>query len=500
MRNPAEPVIDSFALCGRRAIFRWSGQLARHRFPAQAEILLSGFRKKSTPSIGNYAEIFRYFMLGFTACRSRLGAHANYAGMQSYNGPWMDRLEGFSRIVPLAAAWLHGQRASDIQLLDEKSLDLTELIRAGVLAGTDPASPEYWGPIGHWGQAIVEAADIALALWLARDHVWRTLSQHERTQVSRWLNQVNGKRIPDNNWHLFVVQVNAVLAALGEPHDERELELHYQRIKDFYRGSGWFRDGLRNDAPGFDYYNAWGFHYQLQWLRRITPQLDGDFIDAAFREFVTSYPYLISPKGLPMLGRSACYRMAAPAPFIFAQAVCPELVSPGLARRALDVVWQYFIQHEAVREGNVTQGYLGPDSRLVEDYSGPASCLWSLRSLVAAFALRDEHSFWQAQPEPLPVEQSDYRVAIGPTGWTACGDRATGVVTIETGSAAMPCLKRQKLADRLLGTFSKAPRRPKNTEAKYHRARYASNDPYGLGNNQHHSTAHNPMTPPTPHE
>jgi hypothetical protein len=475
---------QTLSLLGARSNLKWRGFLAQHRFPTAAEKLLADFRKNDSPSQQAYANLFRYFMTGFMTYRSRCGAHADYAGLGSYNGPAMDRLEGFSRIAPLAAAWLHGHRDTNIQLADGQPLDLVAILKAGLLAGTDPTSREYWGRIKHWSQAIVEAADIALVLWLTRAQLWDTLGRDERKRIGDWLIQVNGKRIPDNNWHLFPVQVNAVLAALGAPHDAVEMEQHYQRVKSFYRDQGWFRDGEAEDTPGFDYYDAWSFHYHLQWLRRIAPELDGPFIDQTFREFVATYKYFISPTGFPMLGRSTCYRMAAPVPLVLAQQSHADVVSPGEARRALDVVWQYFIAHGALSRGNVTQGYFGHDPRLLEPYSGPASCLWSLRSLVAAFTLPDEHIFWRARPEPLPVEKGDYRIAIKSTGWDIVGDRASGVVTIETRHTTNPALEPVSLTDRLLDPFSRQPRRPNNIPAKYNRARYVSTSPYNAADEE----------------
>jgi hypothetical protein len=478
------PMIASLQGAARRvagrAAMAWRSRLGDRRFPAAAEALLSGLQHEDAPSRDAYAALFRYFMTGFAARRSRLGAHADYAGMGSYNGPAMDRLEGFSRIAPLAAAWLHGGRPRRIALADGHEADLVEMLKAGLAAGTDPAGAEYWGGIGHWSQAVVEAADVALSLWLTRAQLWDALHADERRRIGQWLIQVHGKRIPDNNWHLFVVQVDCILEALGLPHDRAARDEHYRRARSFHRGQGWFRDGERDDTPGFDYYNAWGFHYHLQWLRRIDPDRDGAFIDQALREFLAVYRHFIGPAGLPMLGRSACYRMAAPAPLIQGLAVAGSGVSPGEARRALDVVWQYFLRRGAVRRGNVTQGYGGPDARLLEDYSGPASCLWSLRSLVAAFALPDSSPFWQAAPEPLPVERSDYRIAVPATGWTVLGRKASRTITIETGCAGLPALAGYALADRWRGAFARLPHRPKNTEAKYHRARYESTAPYGL--------------------
>jgi hypothetical protein len=441
-------------------------------------MLVADFQQGDAPSTGAYSNLFRYFMTGFMACRSPLGGLADYAGVSSYNGPLMDRLEGFSRIAPLAAAWLHGRRDTTIELADGSRLDLLAMLRTGMLAGTDPASKDYWGRIENWGQAIVEASDIALALWLTREQLWDALGNEERRRIGDWLIQVNGKSLPDNNWHLFITKINAVLASLGVPHDTEELEQHYRRVKGFYRGDGWFRDGEAQDTPGFDYYNAWGFHYELQWLRRIAPGFDGPFIDQAFREFVSVYRYFIGPAGFPMMGRSTCYRMAAPVPLVLAQEQYGDVVSPGEARRALDVIWCHFIANGSLDRGNVTQGYFEADQRLVEAYSGPASCLWSLRSLVAAFVLPDDHAFWQLCPEPLPVEQGDYRIRVEPAGWDIVGDRRSGIVKLETGRTGVPPLQSISLLDRLISPFCRVPRRPDNIPAKYGRASYVSTSPY----------------------
>lgn len=141
---------------------------------------------------------------------------------------------------------------------------------------------------------------------------------------------------------------------------------------------------------------------------------------------------------------------------------------------------QYFVRRGAVRRGNVTQGYCGADARLLEDYSGPASCLWSLRSLVVACARPDTDAFWQGKREPLPVELGDYSIPIPATGWTVAGRQSSGTITIETGCATEPPLKGFSRADCLYGVFLRLPHRPKKTEAKYLRARYASTSPYGL--------------------
>ncbi|MDQ3138175.1 MAG: DUF2264 domain-containing protein [Gemmatimonadota bacterium] len=53
-------------------------------------------------------------------------------------------------------------------------MNLIDLIRRGLLSGTDPASPAYWGPITDYDQRMVEAADVA-AMELLEDGLGRQI-------------------------------------------------------------------------------------------------------------------------------------------------------------------------------------------------------------------------------------------------------------------------------------------------------------------------------------
>ena len=122
-------------------------------------------------------------------------------------------------------------------------VDVANILETGVLAGTDPKHEDYWGDITDRDQRIAEAADVALALWLSRAIVWEKLDVGQRQQIVDWLLQVNGKTMADNNWHLFVAQVNVALQALGAQHDAAAIDQHLARTLEFYRGDGWFTDG-----------------------------------------------------------------------------------------------------------------------------------------------------------------------------------------------------------------------------------------------------------------
>jgi hypothetical protein len=269
-----------------------------------------------------------------------------------------------------------------------------------------------------------------------------------------------------------------VLRSLGFPADLAPARSHYSRIKTFYRGEGWFSDGP-NDI--YDYYNAWGIHYQLYWINRVDPSWDPKFIASSRREFLKSYKPLIGHAGVPMRGRSVCYRMATPAPLVFDYASATATTQAGEARRALDLVWTHFIRRGAVREGNVTQGYCGADDRVLDHYSGPGSCLWSLRSLIPAFTLPPQDPFWANAADSLPIDRQSYRLRVSSIGWTIVADARTGITAL-TADDSLPdsdtYLRSPQLWGGLKARLHGLANRPRNMKAKYGGGTYYSEPPF----------------------
>lgn len=455
---------------------RWERQ--REQFPNEAEGWLEPFREaRGHPQPEDYAGLVRYFAQAWVTYRSQGGAAADFPGYPSWSGVDCDRLEGFSRMMPLFGAWVQGGRSAQLRLVDGQ-VDVTAEFRRGLLTGTDPEHAEYWGPMsGTSNQRIVEAADVALALWLFREAVWETLEAEQRGQVLHWLAEAEEQEGLDNNWQLFFVLIDRVLAALGEPARIPSARRRYERVKTFYGGHGWFRDGPQGQV---DYYNAWGFHYALAWIDRIDPVWDHEFITTARKRFLEDFVHLVTPEGFPVLGRSVIYRLAVASPLILGCEDPGAPVSCGQARRALDASWGHYIRQGAVRAGQLTQGYYREDVRLLDPYSGPASPLWSLRSLVAALAYPDAHEFWQSAPEPLPVERGDFQVRLVDPCWEVRGQQATGEVVVEVldnDAGACPTLPPLSRRERWQRAGGKAPR-PRAGEAAYGRRHYSNRQPF----------------------
>ena len=77
---------------------------------------------------------------------------------------------------------------------------------------------------------------------------------------------------------------------------------------------------------------------------------------------------MIGPRGIPIMGRSVCYRFAAPVPLLAsAERGGPEwsrIFPPAVARRAMDVVWSYFVGHGGIVDGEMNpRVFVGASSR-----------------------------------------------------------------------------------------------------------------------------------------
>jgi len=180
------------------------------------------------------------------------------------------------------------------------------------------------------------------------------------------------------------------------------------------------------------------------------------------------------------MGRSLCYRLALPAPVVAASLVAPERIAPGEAMRALDATWSYYVARGAVEQGRITQGVCADDKALLDGYSGPASCLWSLRSLVVAYYAETLQPMFETPREPLPVERGDFTVRADAPGWTVEGKRADGHIRLRidanAGNEPAP-LHAYGRGNSIKEWLAQAPRRPNNSAALYGRPEYSTADP-----------------------
>ena len=95
-----------------------------------------------------YNCLFQYFLRGFIAHASPGFDRVFYPGMGSVHGYRLSGLEGFARTAPLMAAWIaSGRDPAPMDPLTHEPVGLVAILRKGLLAGTDPDCPSYWGEI-----------------------------------------------------------------------------------------------------------------------------------------------------------------------------------------------------------------------------------------------------------------------------------------------------------------------------------------------------------------
>lgn len=328
---------------------------------------------------------------------------AYYPGHPSIYGARNDAIEGVTRLMPLWAAYA----TSPYQDATLGSAMLQQL-RHSLVNGTKPLGAGYWGPIGHKSTLICEGADVALALWLTKDALWTELTLVERQAILTWLRQAVGKKTADNNWHLFVVLIDLVLASLDPTHTFSSRDrLH--RVQSFYVSDGCFSDGPEGLI---DFYNAWGFHYLLFWIHEIGGQPVPENATDALQEYCNWYQYLFTRNGLPLFGRSLCYRFAVSGPLLSCALLSQESVSPGIALGAYSTTWQYFVQRGGLQHGRPTQGVFGDDLRWLDPYSGPASSFWGTRSMVLFYYGARRLDWQSVAPATLPADRSNVNLVV----------------------------------------------------------------------------------------
>ncbi|WP_241662289.1 MULTISPECIES: DUF2264 domain-containing protein [unclassified Streptomyces] len=331
----------------------------------------------------------------------------------SWSGRLSDGLEGYARTL-LAAAFRR----------DETVL---ERYAEGLAAGVD----RVWPRIEDRSQPLVEAASIALALRLTRSLLWDRLDDGVRQRAAAWLADALTAEAWPCNWELFPVTVGGFLQEVGyEPEASRKaIERGLGRIEEWYVGEGWYTDG---DGRKFDYYNGWAMHlYPVlhAWLAD-----DADLLSlygGRLSRHLADYARLFGADGAPMhQGRSLTYRFAATVPLWLGALTGHTPLPPGQTRRLASGALRYFLERGAVdSRGLLTLGWHGPDSAVLQGYSGPASPYWASKGFLGLL-LPDDHPVWTEPEEAGPAERSDALTALAAPNWLLQSTSSDGVVRL----------------------------------------------------------------------
>jgi len=402
------------------------------------------FNYEQSPITGwtrkHWEEVFFVLVKGIVASASKGGARVQIPGPRTHHGQLADELEGFSRSFIMAGPWLRTSKTGSIAIEDEM-LDLAEFYRRGMLAGTDPQHPEYWGDIVSYSQQLVECASLAWSLYLSRTHIWDQYSANEQKQVANYLYQCTQVNYRPNNWLLFNVITNTVLKKLGMPYDPKQIDANLRACNQMYLGDGWYQDGKVNQI---DYYNLWAFHYyHLMWVI-----LDGDSqpeIAKIHRErmsaLMQNFRYFFAVDGsIPCFGRSSIYRFAYLAPIALGLSLNCLGLDIGEAKTMCHASLKFFFKHKILSDRNhLSLGYLHPCGAAVDAYSCGGSPYWAAKAFNI-FLLPESDQFWQTSEKPLAIHTQSFSIPIKSAGFLLVGDKATGHVQLINQKSAHTAL------------------------------------------------------------
>ncbi len=378
----------------------------------------------------HWLEAFYQLVKGIIDNASPNCARQLIPGQRSHHGLLADELEGFTRSFIMVGPWLSSSERGYFKYRGER-VDVADFYKKGILAGTDPSNPEYWGDIKDYAQHLVEMASLAWSLYLSRHHIWDTFSEGEKKQVANYLYSCTKVKYHRNNWLLFNVVTNAVLKKLGMPYSQEQIDENIGICDSMYIGNGWYRDGNVNRI---DYYNAWAFHYYyLIWVL-----LDGDSKpDVAelhrerVRKFFNSFIRFIGADGsVPVFGRSMIYRFGYLAPFALALKMGALDASPGLVKTVFNSTFKFFFSKEILTDDNfLSMGFIHPCEQMLEHYSCGGSPYWAVKAFNILL-LPEGDSFWETEEEELPIHRGDYKYAIKEAGLILVGDNKSGHVQL----------------------------------------------------------------------
>ena len=329
-------------------------------------------------------------------------------------------IEGFARMSVAWGAWLRCPDNPGAIRWHGRDHDLAVLVARGLADATDPASPAWWGPIGDRDQRIVEAAEIATALWLGGKRLRRVLDVVDPLAFGRvldWLAGVDGKDLWPDNWVLFPVLPALVRRAAGRPIDLAALDAALDWMVAHTAGDGWTSDGA---GHALDLYSGWAIHWHLLWWAAADgarrPRLAAD-VRRRFRAWLRFAAGLVADDGgFPRFGRSLGYRFASAAPFAQAALLGIDPLPPGVARTVSGAVIAHALAEDAIDPETdwfrVGVGGRRPD--IVEGYVSAGASAWAAHALVA-LGLPASDRFWAA-PAASRNWHPPYEVAAAAAG------------------------------------------------------------------------------------
>ncbi|MDA3613306.1 DUF2264 domain-containing protein [Polluticaenibacter yanchengensis] len=308
-------------------------------------------------------------------------------------------LEAIGRTMAGIAPWLEtGPKDSSEEGLLRTRLNNELLI--GLSNAVDPDNPDYLN-FEKGNQAIVDAAYIAHAFLRAPNTIWQPLDSITKSRFIQKFKSLRNRSPYYNNWLLFAALTETFLMSIGEEYDPARIEFALRKMKEWYIGDGWYKDG---EKFSIDYYNSFVIHPMLVDILKERNKLgltSKDELDLAYKRMVRYSEFLernISPEGtFPLYGRSVTYRSGvfqALAQVALMQKL-PEHIKPGQVRAALTAVLKNLFQGSQNFDKNnwLILGFNGNQSNLADHYTSTGS-LYMATLAFLPLGLPASSPFW----------------------------------------------------------------------------------------------------------
>ena len=267
--------------------------------------------------------------------------------------------------------------------------------------GINPEHPHYFGETHHYDQRLVEMAVIGLALCICGEKWLSSFNEKEQNQLHAWLNQINHREIPKNNWIFFRILVNHGFRLNGFIYNEDMLKNDLEMVHSFYQSEGWYVDGYPDQI---DYYVPFALHFYGLVYAKTADEDDQHariFVERS-KEFAQSFACFFDGNGAAVpFGRSMTYRFAQVA--FFSAAIFAEIeVLPYSEMKWLVVehLKHWMKQSIISHDGLLTVGYYYRNQVFTEGYNAFGSPYWALKTFLL-LGLPEEHPFWSI-PEKAP--------------------------------------------------------------------------------------------------
>ena len=318
----------------------------------------------------------------------KCGVHIGNYGEKS------SKTEAFSRpLWGLAPLWAGGHSLGDFD----------DVYLKGLINGTNPDHPEYFGDYTCCNQNFVEMAAIGLSLIICPQKVWEPLGDKEKKNLTEWLWQINKFDMYPCNWKFFPVLVNLGLKNVGAEYDKNKIDTAISDINSYYVDNGWYSDG-----PNWrvDYYVPFAIYFYgliyAKVMEKEDPENSRLFKERA-TEFAKDFIYWFASDGSALpYGRSLTYRFAQCAFFSACIFAGVEPFSMGVMKGIISRNIEYWMNMPIFdNDGILTVGYGYSNINMAEEYNAFGSPYWALKSFLV-LALPDDHEFYKCKAEPLP--------------------------------------------------------------------------------------------------